>query len=186
MWAHNFIMLINMTAFWDMSVHVLNHNGVRWANFKAVNLCALSQEESNGFFIADLKTWLHHEALTVPECIQVRLAEPLASTFNMILMMCCELNALIMLYMHGQLFEVYHCVAEQSVLVACLLSLVINQLMREALLYLLTSAPLILLMELGCLIFNVLVKLIESKSLKWINFMNVMGIGFSMMWLTML
>ena len=71
--------------------------------------------------------------------------------------------------------------AEQSVLVTCLLSLVINQLMGEALLYLLTSTLLILLMEISCLILNVLVNLIKSKSLKWINFMNVVGIRFSMM-----
>ena len=53
--------------------------------------------------------------------------------------------------------------------------------MREALLYLLTSALLTLLMESGCLLSNVLVKLIETMTLKWINIMNIMGIRRSML-----
>ena len=40
--AHDFVMLIDVTTFWYMSMHILNYNRIWRANFKAINLSTLS------------------------------------------------------------------------------------------------------------------------------------------------
>ena len=87
--AHNLIMYVKMTTFWNVSVHILDNNGVGRANLEAGSLRALSKEQCNCVFVAELKPWFHLDAFTVPEGIQVWLAKPLVPAFNMILMLCC-------------------------------------------------------------------------------------------------
>ena len=41
-WAHNFIVLIHVTALRYMLVHIFNDNGVRWTNFEFVNFSAFA------------------------------------------------------------------------------------------------------------------------------------------------
>ena len=114
--THYFIVLIQMTTFWNVSAQVFNDNWVRWTNIKTVHFCAFSQKQGNSIFITDFETRFHYDALSVPESIQVRLTEPLVTTLNVILMVCLELYALIMLDIYGQLLKVDHGVTKQPVL----------------------------------------------------------------------
>ena len=115
-WAHYLVVLVKVTALWDVPMHVLNYNGVRRANLKSINLSALSQEDSNGVFITNLEPWFHQHAFSIPKCVKVWFAKPLATTLNVILMVCSQLDALIMLYISSELLEVHHCMPEKSVL----------------------------------------------------------------------
>ena len=42
MWAHNFIVLIDVTPLRYVLVHIFNYNRVRWTNFEFGNFCAFT------------------------------------------------------------------------------------------------------------------------------------------------
>ena len=68
-WAHYFIVLINMTAFRYVLVHIFNYNWVRWTNLKFVNFSAFTQENLDSIFAANLNSRLHRDTLTIPKCV---------------------------------------------------------------------------------------------------------------------
>ena len=41
-WAHHFVVLIHVTSFRYMLMHIFNYNRVRWTNFEFVNFCAFT------------------------------------------------------------------------------------------------------------------------------------------------
>jgi hypothetical protein len=68
-WAHYFIVLIHMTAFRYVLVHIFNYNWVRWTNLKFVNFSAFTQENLDSILAANLNSWFHRDTLTIPKCV---------------------------------------------------------------------------------------------------------------------
>ena len=111
-WAHHFIVLIHVTAFWYVLVHIFNYNRVRWTNFEFVNFSAFAQENLDGILVADLNPWFHRDALTIPKCVQIWLAEPLVATFDVMIVLSFKLHTLVVLDVAGELLKGSHCVAK--------------------------------------------------------------------------
>ena len=68
-WAHYFIVLIDVTSFRYVLMHIFNHNRVRWTNFKFVNFSTFTQENLDGILVANLNSWFHRDALAIPKCV---------------------------------------------------------------------------------------------------------------------
>ena len=68
-WAHYFIVLIDVTSFRYVLMHIFNHNRVRWTNFKFVNFSAFTQENLDSILVANLNSWFHRDALAIPKCV---------------------------------------------------------------------------------------------------------------------
>ena len=68
-WAHNFIVLIHMTAFRYVLVHIFNYNWVRWTNLEFVNFSAFTQENLDSILVANFNSWFHRDTLTIPKCV---------------------------------------------------------------------------------------------------------------------
>lgn len=116
--AHDLVMLVEMAAFRDVSVHVLHNDWVRWTDVKRIYFGAFSQEEVDSMFVTNFKPWIHPDAFSVPEGVEIWLAEPLVATLNMVLVLGSKLYTLVMLDMVGQLFEGDHGLTKQSVLLS--------------------------------------------------------------------
>ena len=68
-WAHYFVVLIHVTSFRYVLMHIFNHNRVRWTNFKFVNFSAFTQENLDSILVANLNSWFHRDALAIPKCV---------------------------------------------------------------------------------------------------------------------
>ena len=68
-WAHYFIVLIHVTTFRYVLVHIFNHNRVRWTNLEFINFGAFAQENLDGILFANLNSWFHRDTLTIPKCV---------------------------------------------------------------------------------------------------------------------
>lgn len=79
----------------------------------------------------------------------------------MVLMLSCQLHALIMLDIASQLLEGHHGVAEEPVLSTCLLRLVVYELVGKFIFDLFPSV-LLLLMVSSCCLLDVLMKLVHA------------------------
>ena len=79
--THNLAVSVLMAAFRNgrLRLQVLNDNGVARAHLEAINLNAPAEEDLNSLLIAHLDVWLHCEALSVPEVVEVALADPLVN-----------------------------------------------------------------------------------------------------------
>ena len=111
-WAHNFIVLIHVTAFWYVLVHIFNYNGVRWTNFEFVNFSAFAQENLDSILVANFNSWFHRNALAIPKCVKIWLAKPLMATFDMMIVLGFKLHTLVVLDVAGQLLKGGHGVAK--------------------------------------------------------------------------
>ena len=68
-WTHHFIVLIHVTSFRYMLMHIFNYNWVRWTNLEFINFGAFAQENLDGILFANLNSWFHRDTLSIPECV---------------------------------------------------------------------------------------------------------------------
>ena len=111
-WAHYFIVLIHMTAFGYVLVHIFNYNRVRWTNLEFVNFSAFAQENLDRILVTNLNPWFHCDALAIPKCVQIWLAKPLVATFDMMIVLGFKLHTLVVLDVAGELLKGGHSVAK--------------------------------------------------------------------------
>lgn len=103
--VRRFVLFLVMTE-------MLDNDWVAWANFPAIDFNTLAKEEVNALLVTDLNAWLHVDAGTFPEVIQVFLAKPLRGVLGMELVGGLSLNTLVVLDMKGELVVANHRMAE--------------------------------------------------------------------------
>ena len=112
-------------------LQVFNDDRIARADVEGVRLGALAKEERKCLLSADLNVRLHLDAFASPEVIQVALAEPLFGPLSVELMLGYELHALIVFDVDRKLIVAGHRMPKQAILVACLLRLVVHELVAE-------------------------------------------------------
>ena len=92
------VVMVVMIVVMMIVTKVLNDNRVTRADLEAISLHALPKEDLNGLLVTDLNARLHVQAVTSPEVIKVRHADPLRRGLCVIKVLSPQLNALVVLH----------------------------------------------------------------------------------------
>ena len=92
------VVMVVMIVVMMIVTKVLNYNRVTRADLEAISLHALPKEDLNGLLVTDLNARLHVQAVTSPEVIKVRHADPLRRGLCVIKVLSPQLNALVVLH----------------------------------------------------------------------------------------
>lgn len=117
-----------------LRLEVFNNDRLSGAHLEPIRFGTLSKEDLNGLLVTELNRWVHREALTVPEVVQVTLADPFFGPFRVDQVLGVQLDALVVLDVHLELLVTDHCVPEKTVLVTALLLFVVDQFVDEVML----------------------------------------------------